>query len=135
MGAASKFIWFIMSVKLISWIVESIIPLGSGPSRKQIDKGSLNVAVIGLDGKGANCKGYIKCSIEPGYLGTAIILAEASMYLLHQRTEGEFKLRNGGVLTAASGLGSGFMKNLEKHGFEFKMESIVPKVNHSQPPK
>ncbi|WP_276257628.1 saccharopine dehydrogenase family protein [Haloglomus litoreum] len=90
---------------------------GEGPSERQMEKGHFSIRVIGR-GTGADGEFTVEAEfgvdLDPGYGGTARMLGESAMCLLHDEVDSPLE---GGVLTPASGIGMPLVDRLRDVGF------------------
>ncbi|KAI8925008.1 Saccharopine dehydrogenase-domain-containing protein [Entophlyctis helioformis] len=118
-------VFALLQLRLVRWLVGRIVPPGTGPSEKSMRAGSLDVKIVGESSdKSQKCSARIRFGQDPGYYGTAVILGESAFCLLLEQSSLRDPVRNtfptheGGILTAASGLGATLLRRLAHAGFE-----------------
>jgi len=91
---------------------------GSGPSRKEMDKGYLQLFGYAKGSLGTKAKAMLYFPNDPGYVDTARILAESALTLAleHNNLPERF-----GVLTPNAGLGDALLDRLVNTGSEFEV--------------
>ena len=101
---------------------------GEGPSERTMDEGFFRLKLLGhLGPVGQRRRRQVDVSVEvglgldPGYKGTALMLAEAACCLALQGRE---LPSPGGVLTPAAAMGEALIDRLKKAGMVF--EAVVP---------
>ncbi len=104
------------------WLLKkTVLPApGEGPSREERDNGCFHVTFVGkgedTSGKAIEVRGTVTSDLDPGYAGTARMLAETAVGLA--KDEGLPELT--GILTPASALGMVLVERLRAKGMEFR---------------
>ena len=96
---------------------------GDGPSEKLRNNGYFILELIGIQNK----KKFIltiSCNSDPGYSGTAIMIAESAITLALNRNDTPNTF---GVLTPTTGMGEALIKRLIKSGMKFEFNSKIIK--------
>ena len=94
---------------------------GEGPSKTQRDNGSFEIHVVAKTESGKKIAGRIAGNKDPGYGGTAVMLAESAMCLAKD-TEGEGAIpERYGVLTPATAMGMTLVKRLRSAGMTLEV--------------
>jgi len=117
LGLFITFLYF----RFTRWILKkTILPKpGEGPSQKSREKGFFKLELIGVeDGKLRIV--FVSCNADPGYSGTALMIAESAICLALDRDS----LPNQyGVLTPASAMGNALIKRLTNAGMTIDFKS------------
>lgn len=107
-----------------SLLKKTLLPApGEGPSREEREAGYFNISLIGKgtksNGERFEVRGHVYGDKDPGYAGTARMLAEAAVCLAleHERLPDTF-----GILTPASAMGNPLLNRLRDSGMEFRIE-------------
>ena len=109
------------AIPLTRWLLKkTVLPApGEGPSRQERDNGCFHVTFIGkgedADGKSIEVRGKVTSDLDPGYAGTARMLAETAVAL----AQDEGLPERAGILTPASALGMVLVERLRAKGMEF----------------
>jgi short subunit dehydrogenase-like uncharacterized protein len=90
---------------------------GEGPSAEQRERGFFRVKIQASTTGGEHVDAIVEARRDPGYGGTAIMLAESALCL----AEDDLPAR-GGVLTTASCMGMTLVERLRKVGITFRVE-------------
>ncbi len=100
------------------WILKNtLLPKpGEGPSEKARVNGYFILDLIGTE-KNKNFKVNISCKSDPGYSGTALMIAESALCLA---LDMDILPQNHGILTPATAMGKTLIKRLTKAGMKFK---------------
>lgn len=98
-------------------LISRLLPPGDGPSREQRERGSFRVEMHARDTSGGRYTAVIAGDRDPGYAGTAIMLAEAALCLAEDALPSR-----GGVLTTASCMGMALIERLRAAGMTFRVE-------------
>eukprot|EP01117_Protostelium_nocturnum_P017542 TRINITY_DN715_c0_g1_i1.p1 TRINITY_DN715_c0_g1~~TRINITY_DN715_c0_g1_i1.p1 ORF type:complete len:416 (-),score=134.92 TRINITY_DN715_c0_g1_i1:82-1329(-) len=106
------------------FLLKKVLPApGQGPSKEQREKGHWQYQYVATaktkSGEVKKVRGRSGGKKDPGYGDTAVMLAEAAVYLVRNRD----KCAKGGVLTPASAFGTGFLKSLNNFGMYFTVDS------------
>eukprot|EP00842_Homolaphlyctis_polyrhiza_P004046 jgi/Hompol1/4642/HPOL_003776-RA len=121
----------------IRWIVQKVMPPGSGPSDEVIKKGHFTSCTIGYStpndqGKELKAQVTVKGVSDPGYGETAKMISEAALCLALDRSKasvtgqtGSFQTLSGGVATPASAMGMLLVNRLRKAGMTFDVSEIA----------
>lgn len=88
---------------------------GTGPSEEKMRNGRFRISIFTTteSGKKAACK--VGLNLDPGYMGTALMLVESALSLL------ELPKERGGVLTPASAMGMPLVARLRDAGMTFEI--------------
>jgi len=114
------------------WVLNKLLPPGTGPDEETRKNGSFRLNFVG-EGKDAQgnrviLKAVVKGDSDPGYLGTSRMIAESAACLALDRAsftkdpQRQFKAFEGGVVTAASSMGFHLIKRLAKVGITIELE-------------
>ncbi|KAJ3217011.1 hypothetical protein HDU67_008656 [Dinochytrium kinnereticum] len=115
------------------WLVKKLVPQGTGPSEEAMKKGFFTVKLVGEAEDQSKAIATFHCPADPGYRGTAIMLAEAALVLALQRSDldragvnvvGSFRPLKGGVLTAATAVGLVLAERLRKAGCTLTVDDV-----------
>lgn len=99
-----------------SLLERTVLPApGEGPSQKTIDSGFFEMRVVAETESGRRIHGRVAGEKDPGYGGTAIMLAESAMCLANDTLPERF-----GVLTPATAMGDVLVKRLRAAGMTFE---------------
>ena len=94
---------------------------GEGPNREEQEKGYCRILFRGQTDQGDELTARVHISCDPGYSGTAIMLAESALCLVQD----EDKLTdNFGVLTPASAMGVHLIRRLCSAGIIFSVDDV-----------
>jgi len=109
-----------------SLLKKTVLPApGEGPTEEERESGYFNITFIGKgkkpNGESFEVKGHVYGDKDPGYAGTARMLAEAALCLALNRDD---LPANYGILTPASAMGGVLLKRLRDAGMEFKVETL-----------
>ena len=96
---------------------------GDGPSEKLRNNGYFILELIGIQNKQKFIL-TISCNSDPGYSGTAIMIAESAITLALNRNDTPNTF---GVLTPTTGMGEALIKRLIKSGMKFEFNSKIIK--------
>ena len=110
---------FLMSFKPTFWLLKNFyLPSpGEGPNKEKRDNGFFKILLNGyVDGNHISCN--VTGDKDPGYSGTAIMLAESALSIILNNEEIPKKF---GVLTPASAIGKILIKRLKTKGIIFKV--------------
>ena len=113
-----------LSYSFSSWVIRKFfLPSpGQGPSRNRRDEGHFKLLLIGkIDGE-KKVSMTITGDRDPGYAGTAKMLAEAALSLL---LEEKNIPKSYGVLTPAASFGDVIIDRLKNKGIIFKIDEIL----------
>jgi len=113
-----------LSYSFSSWVIRKFfLPSpGQGPSRNKREEGHFKLLLIGkIDGE-KKVSVTITGDRDPGYAGTAKMLAEAALSLL---LEEKNIPKSYGVLTPAAGFGDVIIDRLKNKGIIFKIDEIL----------
>ena len=108
------------------WILQKLIPPGSGPSETTRNSGYFHLGLVGECESGEKAFVEVKADGDPGYQATSMMVSEAALCLvldrskLGQSTAG-FKTVRGGVLTPASAMGMVLVERLRKAGMAISL--------------
>ncbi|GAB3624378.1 trans-acting enoyl reductase family protein [Mariniluteicoccus endophyticus] len=95
-------------------VLDRVLPApGDGPSERARERGAFTMEVVSTTTTGALVRSRVSAEVDPGYDGTAIMLAEATRTLLDEPGPG-------GVLTPATALGTAYATRLETYAFGFE---------------
>jgi short subunit dehydrogenase-like uncharacterized protein len=105
-------------------VLKRVLPApGEGPSREAQARGSFRMHVLSHTLKegvpGPVLKGLVAGNRDPGYSGTALMIAETGLCLARD----EAAAHEGGVLTPASGPGAPLIERLRRAGMTFEVQS------------
>lgn len=92
---------------------------GEGPSKEERDNGYFTMHFF-AEHEGTLYEGRVSESLDPGYAGTAKMLAEACLCLVHHQNELPVV---GGVLTPASAFGMVLVERLKQAGMKFTVQA------------
>jgi len=100
------------------WILKNtILPKpGEGPSKQKREEGFFKLVLIGLS-NGKQQKVTVSCNSDPGYSGTAIMIAESALCLAINT---KYLPERYGILTPAVAMGNSLIERLQNVGMEFK---------------
>eukprot|EP00123_Amoebidium_parasiticum_P008077 comp18557_c0_seq1/m.20037 comp18557_c0_seq1/g.20037 ORF comp18557_c0_seq1/g.20037 comp18557_c0_seq1/m.20037 type:complete len:404 (-) comp18557_c0_seq1:323-1534(-) len=103
-------------------ILNRFIPQpGEGPSRRAQERGAFKHVFVGRsEDKKIAVQGIVAGKVDPGYLGTSRMLAEAAVCLAKDDVIG----KQGGVLTPASAMGGKLIDRLKAVGFTYEVQDI-----------
>lgn len=103
-------------------VLDRFLPApGEGPSAEQRSAGRFGMEVTGTTTTGARYRTTVGAGHDPGYGGTAIMLAESALCLALDR---ERLPARSGVLTPATAIGDVLAERLRPHGFTFDVERL-----------
>ena len=103
------------------WLLKkTVLPApGDGPSREQRENGFFNVTFVGkgtnADGSAVEVRGEVTSDLDPGYAGTARMLAETAVCLAKDESLADVS----GILTPAVAGGVTLVDRLRKKGMTF----------------
>jgi short subunit dehydrogenase-like uncharacterized protein len=89
---------------------------GEGPTKEQRERGSFLVEIRATARSGEGLTGVVAGKKDPGYGGTAIMLAESALCLADDALPAR-----GGVLTTASCMGMKLIERLRNAGMTFRV--------------
>ena len=96
---------------------------GEGPSEEVRRRGRFRMEIRTTTASGRRYLAVVGAQADPGYAGTAVMLAESALCLV----EDESRLpRRAGVLTPATALGDVLVDRLRARGFTLTVEEEVP---------
>ena len=103
------------------WILKNtVLPKpGEGPSQQSREKGFFKLELMGIQNE-KRYKVTVSCKSDPGYSGTALMIAESAVCLAMDK---DTLSQNYGILTPATAMGNILTKRLIKGGMKF--ETIV----------
>jgi short subunit dehydrogenase-like uncharacterized protein len=109
-----------MSFRPTRVLLDKVLPEpGQGPSAKTRERGHFTTETTATTTSGARYRTTIQAKGDPGYAATAVMLGEAALALaLDDLPEAA------GVLTPASGIGSGLADRLRAQGFRITTEPV-----------
>jgi short subunit dehydrogenase-like uncharacterized protein len=111
----------------LSWgpsraVLDRILPKpGEGPSARQRAAGRFRMEISATTSTGARYRTTVAADHDPGYGGTAIMLAQSALCLA---SDGSRLPRRAGVLTPATAMGDVLADRLRAHGFTFEVERM-----------
>ncbi len=111
----------------LSWppsraVLDRLLPKpGEGPSAEQRTAGRFRMEILGTSTTGARYRTTVAAEHDPGYGGTAIMLAQSALCLA---LDGQRLPGRSGVLTPATAMGDVLANRLRAHGFTFAVERI-----------
>eukprot|EP01111_Echinosteliopsis_oligospora_P010450 TRINITY_DN3249_c0_g1_i1.p1 TRINITY_DN3249_c0_g1~~TRINITY_DN3249_c0_g1_i1.p1 ORF type:complete len:384 (-),score=112.24 TRINITY_DN3249_c0_g1_i1:10-1161(-) len=116
----------LMQLKIVRTLVGKIVKPGTGPSRSTMKNGYFTCVMVGhsLGGEKEGGRVFAKyhLDLDPGYMGTALMISQSSFALLRTR-----KLaREGGVLTPATAMGDSLIESLKDAGMTFSISETYP---------
>ena len=105
------------------WVLKNtILPKpGEGPSKQKQEEGFFKLLLIGL-ANGKQQKVTVSCKSDPGYSGTALMIAESALCLAFNT---ENLPESSGILTPAVAMGNSLIERLQNAGMEFKFTDKV----------
>jgi short subunit dehydrogenase-like uncharacterized protein len=104
-------------------VLDRVLPdPGEGPSEKTQRRGFFTLEISTRTSTGARYLATVTGKGDPGYSGTAIMLAESALALA---LDGDALPPIAGVVTPASGIGQPLVDRLRKHGFTFDVTSVT----------
>src|SRR5262249_15231800 len=111
---------------------ERMVPApGEGPSRESIEKGFFEMHLVAKAESGKLLRARVAGRRDPGYGGTAKMLAESAMCLAK---DGERLAPRFGVLTPATAMGMRLVERLRKADLTFEVldgeTRTQPNANH-----
>jgi short subunit dehydrogenase-like uncharacterized protein len=102
-------------------LLDRVLPSpGEGPSEKVQRNGSFTMQIHTRTSTGAKYVATVTGKGDPGYAGTAVMLAESALAMA---LDGEALPSAGGVLTPATGIGRPLVDRLCQHGFSFDVRA------------
>lgn len=96
---------------------------GEGPSEKTQRNGRFSLEIHTRTSTGAHYVASVTGEGDPGYSGTAVMLAEAALALALDGDD--LPASAGGVLTPATGIGMPLVDRLRRHRFTFDVNRVV----------
>ena len=117
-GLGLGLIMTLLYFRFSRWILKkTILPKpGEGPSPQTRKKGYFKLELAGL-GEDKILRVRVSCKSDPGYSGTALMIAESAVCLA---LDEELLPQNFGILTPASAMGETLINRLKKAGMEFE---------------
>lgn len=122
-----------MLIPPLRWCLKWLAPNpGEGPTASQRENGCFNHHIVARGGKNHDKALGVKMSCDfadPGYKGTALLLATAGVCLAldqQQTTEEGGELAKGGVLTPSTAMGMSYVKRLKAEGIKLMVMVEVP---------
>lgn len=94
---------------------------GEGPSEELQRSGYFTIEIRTTTSTGARYLGTVTGTGDPGYSGTAVMLAESALALAF---DGHTLPTGAGVLTPAAGIGMPLVERLRKHGFTYDVRQV-----------
>ncbi|KAJ3104381.1 hypothetical protein HK100_004068, partial [Physocladia obscura] len=114
------------------WLIKKLVPQGTNTtSEVELRKGKVLLKFVGLAEDGTKIIASYKMNVDPGYVGTGLMLAESAIGLVlddkvlkagRPENVGKFGVKDGGILTAASALGLVIVKRLKNAGVEIDIQ-------------
>lgn len=107
---------FVMAMQkpLLRKIVARFLPKpGTGPSEEKMKGGKFRISIFTKTDSGRDLKCKVGLDLDPGYMGTALMLVESAVCLLETPRE------RAGVLTTATAMGMPLVDRLRKAGMVF----------------
>lgn len=122
LARAMKLGALVMSLAPTRWLASKFLPKpGEGPTPEQQRTGSFELLFVGKTGNGAEIQTRVSGDRDPGYGGTAKMLAQAAISLRREVDKGA---RTGGFWTPATVFDSGLYERLTRFaGLEFEVIS------------
>jgi short subunit dehydrogenase-like uncharacterized protein len=103
-------------------LLDRVLPSpGEGPSEKVQRNGFFTIEIRTCTSSGARYLATVTGKGDPGYSGTAVMLAESALALAF---DGDALPPIAGVVTPAAGIGAPLVDRLRKHGFTFDVTSV-----------
>ncbi len=103
-------------------VLDRILPKpGEGPGARQRAAGRFRIEVRATTSTGAHYRTAVAADHDPGYGGTAIMLAQSALCLA---LDGSRLPRRAGVLTPATAMGEALVDRLRAQGFTFGVERV-----------
>ncbi len=94
-------------------VLDRVLPApGSGPGERALERGRFRVEVDAGTTSGARYRTVVSAPLDPGYRGTAVMLAESGLGLALDELSGA-----GGVLTPQVAFGAALVSRLRRHDF------------------
>lgn len=90
---------------------------GTGPSVEKMRNGRFRLSIFTTTSSGKSMKCKVGMNLDPGYMGTAVMLVQSALCLL------ETEKVKGGVLTPATAMGAPLVKRLREAGMTFEVAS------------
>jgi len=120
--SALMFFGILMAIKPLRLVIKRFaLQPGEGPSEDAMENGRFTTTVIAQDIEGkVKTQAVMKCTKDPGYKGTAIIIVEACLAVLQDYDKLSPLAKEAGPLTPAVALGDVLSERLERTG-EFKI--------------
>ena len=108
----------LLGKKLVNYFIPAP---GTGPAISKKDEGFFSISLVGTKKNISTdlITLNISCNKDPGYSGTAIMLAECGIILANNFSQEKQEF---GVITPAAAFGSEIKKPLEKAGFSFSFK-------------
>jgi short subunit dehydrogenase-like uncharacterized protein len=105
-------------------LLDRVLPSpGEGPSEKLQREGFFALEIHTTTSTGAKYQATVTGKGDPGYAGTAVMLAESALSLAF---DGDALPPRAGVLTTAAGIGMPLVDRLRQHGFSFDVTRLTP---------
>jgi short subunit dehydrogenase-like uncharacterized protein len=105
-------------------VLDRLLPSpGEGPSEKLQRNGFFAMDIHTRTSTGARYVASVTGKGDPGYAGTAVMLAESALSLAFDTA---ILPPVSGVLTTAAGIGQPLIDRLRRHGFTFDVSSVTP---------
>ncbi len=97
-------------------VLDRVLPApGGGPGERALERGRFRVVVDAGTTSGARYRTVVSAPLDPGYRGTAVMVAESGLSLALDELSG-----GGGVLTPQVALGNALVTRLRRHDFTFE---------------
>ena len=113
------------------WLSQKLLPPGTGPSESQRRNGFFKIELVGEAENGEKVFASVKCSGDPGYQASSMMISESALCLaldrakLGQSPKDSFKTVKGGVVTTATGMGLTLVDRLRKAGMSFELRETL----------
>lgn len=107
------FITALQKPRLRSLIARFLPKPGTGPSEEQMRNGRFRISIFTTTESGKPLKCKVGLDLDPGYMGTALMLVQSAICLL------ETEKKRAGVLTPATAMGMDLVERLRSAGMTF----------------
>ncbi|KAJ3064308.1 hypothetical protein HK102_008235 [Quaeritorhiza haematococci] len=128
------FVGLVLINPVTRWAAKKLVPAGTGPSVETMRNGMFRMEFIGeAEDQSKKAKATIHMNKDPGYSGTAVMVAESGLCLALDRkrlaSQGSggvagFEPVKGGVVTAASAMGMVLIERLRNAGMTLEVKDL-----------